>query len=198
MTFDDRVSYVLLGIVIGFFMGNATRILSEIKEGVHEVLKILKTRPPRKRDERGVLVINKTFLNNLALALIILVTVVSAFKAQKASNEVGETQKRLDSVVSCNKQVLSDALDALNTRSTFSRSQASSNLALQKDQATLFKILLHIPPYTKAIRLRATQDYNESLGTFIKAGTKAEKNALVTKYPDAEDLVNCIVESKEK
>lgn len=203
MGFDDRLIWLLLGVAIGFFMGYLTRTLREIKEETHEVNVILKEQhpskenEPRQQDEGGR--INPKFLNGLAIFLVVVLCAFASFKSQRASNELEstqeqlvQTQKRLDKVVDCNADTLTNLLDAINTRTAFTRSAASSNLKLQKDQATMFRILFHIPPYTDKVREAALQDYIKSLGQFVVAGTQSETNAVTTPYPEAVDLYSCI------
>lgn len=197
MTPEDRLLWLLLGVAIGIFLGWLTRILRDILEGVKEVDHFLKKSPPRQRDERGAVNMNK--LQGVALLIVVLLTAFASWQSQAASNKVADTQDRLktaqaklDRVVDCNKTVLSDALNALNTRTSYTQNAAVSNVDLVKAQVTMFDILLHRPPYSDLTRFSATQEYNESAKAFIKAGTEAKNNAILTKYPEAEDLNACI------
>lgn len=202
MTLDERVVYLLLGAEVGFFMGYLTRMLQEIREGVKEVDTFFKKIRSRTRDEKGFLSFDQLKVRNVALFLVVVLTAFAAFQSQKASNKVADTQadlavaqQQLDAVVECNKTVLADALNALNTRTTYTQSAAGSNLELVKASIKMFDILLFIPPYPVEVRFKATQDYNKAAQDFVKAQAASQNNAKITKYPEAADLNACITAS---
>lgn len=197
MTLDERVLWLLLGIMIGLFIGHITRLLQDIKEETSEVKSILKKGQPRKSNERGL--INSKFANSIALAVVVALAFISAIQSQVASNKVTDTQsqllstqRQLDAIVDCNQTVLADALNALNTRTVYTRSAAASNLKLIRAQVTMFDVLLHRPPFAFPVQFDAQSVYNEAAKATIEAQVKSAKNAKETDYPDADELDNCM------
>ena len=202
MTLDERVIWLLLGVVIGYFLSYMTRTVRETLEEVHEVKLMLKNDPARTRNERGA--VDRPTFNQIALVIVLLLTAFAAFQSQQASNKVKTTQDELEDtqvalqqVTTCNRTVLSQALSALNTRTSYTQAAAGSNLTLVKAQVTMFDVLLHRPPYSEMTRFEATEVYNRAAKTFIELGTESQNNALTTKYPTDEDLATCIVKSME-
>lgn len=201
MSFDDRVVYLAIGVVIGFFCGYLTRTLREIKEEIHEVDDILKE--TNTRDEQGFFSMSRATVNNVALFFVVLLAFTASIQSQLASNKLDDTQAQykvtqmqLGKVVACNRDILGSALDALNTRSAFSRTQASSNLTLQKANAQLFNDLLHRPPYSSKHLLQSVKNYTAALNLFVKAGTKSQRISVIVQYPSADELVDCVNKSK--
>lgn len=206
MTLDERIIWLLLGVVIGLFMGYLTRTLRDIREGVKEVDSFLKTNSPPRRDESGAFKLPTW--RGLAVFAAVAFTAIASFQSQAASNNADESLKRADAsqdqleqVVSCIIVNQTNFLDAVNTRTTYTQSQAKANKKLQEAQKVFFGILLHIPPYTQERRTEAAREYQIALDNFLDAANASEKNAVITKYPLAEDLLSCIEEKtheKEK
>lgn len=201
MAFDDRLTWLLIGVVIGFFAGYVTRTLREIKEEVHEVDEIVKSEWHEKHDEAGAL--SPTFWPNVIMILVVVITFWAAVQSQIAANKVTSTQadlittqKQLGNVVSCNKKLLTQALDVLNARTRVSEEAAKANLQLQKSQGLMFDVLLHIPPYEADRQTRSVQVYAEALKKFIDAGGAVEYSTKVNRFPKAEDLSDCIEDKK--
>lgn len=197
MAFDDRLTWLMLGVVIGFFAGYITRTLREIKEEIHEVDEIVKSEWHEKHDEAGA--ISFPSWPNIALLIVIMATGFAAFQSQEAANKVTstqdeliKTQNRLESVVSCNKELLGQALTILNARTRASEEAARANLQLQKSQSLMFDVLLHVPPYGPEREAQSLKIYSEDLKAFVDAGGLSQFTAKANRYPKASDLIDCI------
>lgn len=204
MGFEDRLTWLILGISIGFFLGYITRILREntstlheIKEELDEVDEIVKEQQRRDHDEAGLM--RGTLASNIALVAVILLTAFAAFQSQKAVNglndtqdQVIQTQQRLEAVTSCTSKVLAQAIAALNVRTETTRISASSNVDLQRAQSEMLAILLHEPPYPDGQRSAAAQAYFKALTEFVKASGEYKDTSDKNPYPTQEQLLDCI------
>ena len=195
MTFDERFTWLLSGVVIGLFMSYLTGTLSEIREEVKKVNTFLRENQFRKQDERGAM--NSKTVNSLALFLVVLVSLLASVKSQIASNKADDARDQLESVVVCLTKSQATFLDAVNTRTVYTQTQASANKTLQEAQKVFFGILLHRPPYTAMKQEEAAHIYQAALNDFLDAADASAANAKTTKYPKAEDLLDCIKDKKE-
>lgn len=189
MGLDDRLWYLLLGCLIGFVLGYITRALRDIKEELQEVEHVV-----RKKDERGFM--RYPLVADLALILVVVVTVYAAFASQKASNDVKDAQDRIAQVTKCNQVYLTRALEALNERSTYSSDQAKANVNLQQKQLAFLTILLDVPPPTPAEGRKALTDYykavQEGLEKFIDLSGKTLAKYRANPYPTEDELQACL------
>lgn len=200
MSLDERFHWLLLGIVIGAFLGYATRVFIEARQEHADVkTKFPKDDAGRTRDERGLA--RYPVLHNTALAIVVALTVIASVKSQLASNDVKDTQNelvrtqdKLEATTACNREILAEVLDAINVRTTYTQGQASANKELQAAQQKFLDVLFHRPPYTDAVRSKAGRNYQAALKNFLAKATAAEKNAKITKYPDASELSRCVAE----
>lgn len=189
MAFDDRLQYLLLGIVIGFVLGYLVRLVKDIKEELDEVDTIVK-RIEHHDDESGFM--RYPWIANIAILLVVGLTAYASFVSQKASNEVADAQEQQEQVVACNQMVLAQALEALNERSTYTTGMATSNIELQQSQSDFFTILLHKPPYSEQKRTKAVQDYYSDLQTFLRIAHKNVKKVKNNPLPTIEDFQDCL------
>lgn len=201
MAFDDRLGWLLIGVVIGFFLGYLTRTLREIKEEVHEVDEIVKSEWNKHRDEKGS--INLPSWPNIALIIVILATVFAALQSQSAANKVKSTQdelfrtqQKLENVVGCNKELLDQTLKVLNVRTRTAEAAAKANLSLQQSQKWLLDVIFHVPPYSTERQEIARKLYAEDLKEFLDTGNNSEFVSKINRYPKAADLTDCIEDAK--
>lgn len=204
MAFDDRLEWLLLGVLLGYFMGYVTRSLREIKEGVDKVEAFLRNKPrpaKKKADDGGV---NRERFNQIMLLLVVVLTAFAAFRSQYAANQAEhansithDNQAQLKRVVGCVIKNQTAYLNVVNERTEFTKDQALANKDLQKAQRVFFGVLLHIPPYPPTRRVDAAQDYQNALDHYLNTAKAYEKNTQTAQYPTANDLLKC-VDSKTK
>lgn len=192
MGLDDRITYMLLGAVIGFVLGYMVRYLRDIDETVHQVEDIVR----EEKDEIGS--ISMTYLKNFALMIVVLATVYAAFASQSASNSVKDTQKKLQLVVSCNQEYLAKTINALNQRTQYSLEQTDKNIALQRAQADYLNVVLEIPDAGEIRTDKALRLYFEKLTGFATVSGKQTDKILTNPYPTNTELLDCIAKKMEK
>jgi len=208
---SDRLTWLIIGIVIGYFAAMLQVRLMKVedkvdavKEELDEVDAIVK----RKKDERGrvSLKLNK----NVAVGVAVLVTCWAAFVSQKASNDVqnqqdviqtqqselDESQARLASLTKCIQRVTSETVNTLNEVTKPSRIQALDNAELQKAQAKFLRIVIGPPPPTKESGRAALTRYYDRLNTYVKSSAKYKQTASNNPYPKKGAIQACMNQSK--
>jgi len=191
MAFDDRLLLFLFGCIIGFILGYIVRSLRAIKEELDEVDEIVKEKfPNHTRNEDGI--VRHPLVMDLALLLVIVLTVWASFASQKASNDVQETQDQQTRSTLCVQQYLSKTISALNERTTYTQEQAEKNVELQKAQAKFLGLLLHKPPYSEKRRTEAVDRYVDTLTDFVEVSGKASDKVDANPYPTNEELRDCL------
>lgn len=186
MSLDERIGWLLLGCMIGFALGYIVRSLREIKEEIQEVDKTVK----RARNEEGFM--RNPIVADVALLLVIVLTVWAAFASQKASNDIQDTQDRIARVTICNQQYLSKTIRALNDRTEKFGFQAQANLELQKAQAAMLSVLTAKPPKAAKEKRKAFEDYFDALNEFVSTSAEYQAEAVATPYPTNEELGTCL------
>lgn len=209
MAFDDRLQYLLLGMAIGFVLGYLVRLVNElqrevreVKEELDEVDDIVKRGlgPGDVRNSRGTNqggFMRYPVVANIAVLLVVGLTAYAAFVSQKASNDSQASQDRIETVTFCNLKVTTEALNALNERTTYTKAQADSNISLQTDFASFLNLLLHRPPFPQKKQFDASREFQGSLNNFVEVAKKAKKKAVDNPFPTADDLRQCITEGKK-
>lgn len=198
MSLNDRLTYLILGCLIGFVVGYVVRSLRDIKEELDEVDDMVKDIDnKRKRDERGI--VRTVLAMRVSLALVVILTAFAAFQSQQASNSTEAQQKQLKiaqaqlaQVTQCNKTVLRQALVALNERTTYSEAQVNANVDLQTSFAELLTTLLHQPPYPDKKRTHATDQYYQDLTNFVSVADKTKAKQRENPFPTDEQLNACL------
>lgn len=202
MSFDDRLFWLLLGCVIGFFAGYVTksfRTMEAIDKKLDEVEEIVikDVEQHRQRNEQGFF--QNPIGSKLALLIVIALTVFAAFSSQKATNDVTRAQGNITRISYCNQVYLSRVIAAVNERTTYTRTQVTANVALQKAQAEMLAILIKRPPVSDADQNSAIQGYFNALTKFVQANSNYENAADANPYPTDEDFTACIkADDKEK
>lgn len=193
MAFDDRLLCLLGGLAVGIVIGYLVRLSQEnraIKEELDEVDHIVKDIQKHERNESGFM--RKPWVVNLVAILLVGIAVYAAVASQEANNNMQASVDRNEIVTYCNLAVTSDALVALNERSTYTVSQTQANVDLQSDFADLINLLLHKPPYNEDIRIEAFQKYQTSLNNFVRLANNTVDKAEDNPFPEVDDLVDCI------
>jgi hypothetical protein len=180
MTFDSRVGWWVLGCVIGFIVGYIVRSLREINAKVDEVKDHVAKKDP---DDDGVT--RRDIINNIALFLVVLLTIWAAFTSQQTSNSERAT-------VSCTEKFLAKTIIALNARTSFTLAQAKANAALQKAQLDFLGSYVQDPSSPPQQRRDALRTYVVKLTDFLTAVSKTSNAADQFPYPTDKEFSDCL------
>ena len=196
--FPDRLGWFILGSLLGLFAGYLIRYLQEMKEELDEVDGIVKKELGKraadkdgKRRESDQGFVRGDLFKDIALLVVVVITVVSAFMSSVASSKVQGTQNEQGHDTDCTQQYLTKTVKALNERAEFTISQANANLDLQTSQAEFFGLLLKRPPETVSVREAAAQQYLDDLHQYITVVQKTKVKAELFPYPSDKALANC-------
>lgn len=176
MDFDDRLSWLVVGCLIGFVLGYAAKTLRE----THQTAELSAAMTNK---ESGF--IQFPVVANVCLALAMCITLGAAVSTQNAKN-------RMDRSVICNQKILDELLIVVNARTNHSVLASESNVELQKSQAKMLRTLLHKPPYSERRQDEATKDHFDNLLKFLDLSEKSAKSADTYSYPTVADLEACL------
>jgi hypothetical protein len=190
----ERALYFCIGGFFGSILGYVVARLKVIDEKVEEVDDIVKTK--LSPDDRGFM--RYPFVADVMLLLVVLVTVWAAFASQKASNDVQDTQERMNYVTDCNQKFLAKLLVAVNERTTFTGQQARANIELQRAQAKFLGVLLADPPKGEQIRIQAANEYFNSLTAYVDVNGKAARSVEENPYPTIEEFGQCLEQAPKE
>jgi len=201
MGIDDRLVFLLLGCAIGFVLGRLDRRLRAMKEQMDEIDECVHECRKRIRNERGAM--RMPSRNNIALFLVVAMTLYAAVMSQLASNTSNDTSDRVITLqaeqkqnLDCTTQVLFDAIRALNERTTYSGAQADANIALVQGQLNLL-LKIQDPNLTTEERQALFQIYVEQVQEFIELATKTKGQQLQFPYPTVDDLTTCLAQTSD-
>lgn len=99
MSLDDRLIWLTIGCILGFFAGYLTKSLRDIKEELNEVDQILREDHGMGKKEQGGFLTAQT-ANYIMLGIVVLITAWAAVSSQKASNDV-EASYTADKIARC-------------------------------------------------------------------------------------------------
>jgi len=187
MNFDDRLSYLLIGCLIGFFLGYVIRHIQTIEKEIDDIM------GSRKSETKSG---NGSYINNVALLMVVLLTTFAAVSSQKATNGFESTQDQLARTTSCDQQFLTKTISTLNERAEFTTNRAVANINLQKEQAQFLKVAVLEDVKTSTIRASLTS-YLNSLNRYVEASSKYSTSRRANPYPTTSQLKDCIINSKE-
>lgn len=195
MTIDERIGWLLVGCMVGFILGYCVRILENVSEHDRIRLNTQQRVNARLEDERGVL--HTRLYGNIALLMVVAITIWAAVVSQQASNDVRELQKRNAQIILCNQNVVIEALDVLNERTMFTSNHWEANLELQVAHSNMLEIVLREQPLSPGTYTRESKLYLEKLTTFIDTTEKANANRATKPYPSADDIKLCVDQIEE-
>lgn len=196
MSLSERVIWFLIGVAIGFVLGYIVRALRNIE---------------RKLDDKGFT--TNRFVMNVAMALVLALTVWATVSTQLTNNRVQDTQDKLIDtqnslqdtqdnlqdaqrsirlVSSCTAIFLSETIVALNERTTYTRDLADANVHLQRSQLKFFSFFLVKPPPTRAQSKAAFEDYLNALTKFVSVSGKSTNKVATNPYPTNQELQDCL------
>lgn len=207
----EILMWLSLGCFIGFLLGYYTASLRRITESVQEIKeevdeideyvqaqkKIEKKKRQKARHRKRPQDGEDGFVRNpivmdVALIIVVALTVWASFASQRASNELERTQDQLARISICNQQFLSRALNALTERSDYVNRQADANVSLQRAQGEFLSLLLKEPPPGDQERGAALRKYVIALGQFYKASAQTDAKVERTPYPTNQELSQCL------
>lgn len=215
MSLDERLSWFLLGVLVGLLISwlkdlrrGEQRIeqkLNMVDDKLEEVDEHVKQK--RVRDDAGFM--RFPYVADVMVLAVVIMTAYAAFVSQKAANDsesnttaltsvvsdLEDTQAELRAVTSCNTVYQKRTIKALNERTTFSGAQALSNVRLQKAQARFLQIALLIPPVTASELRLALEAYYGNLANFVDISSKNRQKVLEFAYPTDDELSTCISEA---
>lgn len=211
MDFDDRLVLFILGCLIGSVVGYIVRLLQETREKIVAVDEHVQDTHHDPRDEGGFITLPA--LKNVMMFLVVALAFWAAIASQLNSNDVKQNQAdlataqsdlkktqadlkvaqdRIEHVVACTSMILSEAVVALNERTTYTGAQADANIELQKAQAEMLGILAHEPPYSEERRDAAVDAYFTALYKFISLSKKSNQKVDENDYPTKTEFETCL------
>lgn len=170
MNLTERLEWILIGCVIGYFVHSLQGIVEKRNEATGRQLV---------RNEDGFM--RHPFVADVAMVCALAITVYAAVSAQQTNN-------KLENVSNCNKEFLQKQISASTTRTDYLKTQLDSNVKLQKDQSSFLRTILD-PSATDAEEINATRAYLGSLDHFLDV---AAKSNTLQPYPSVEDLQSCL------
>jgi hypothetical protein len=190
MAFDDRLQFLILGMLIGFVLGYVVRLLTDIKEELDDV----RDDQARRRGEAGFM--RHPIAADFMVLLVVAISVYASFVSQQASNNSQNSQASVEKSIACTIKIQGQALTALNERSTYTKATADANIDLQQSQADFFGLLLHKPPFSEARRSKAAESYFEDLQQFLVLAKAGAKKVAENPFPTVKDLRSCLGEEQ--
>lgn len=219
MDLNDRVFYVILGCVIGFFLGYFVRLIQDVgkiqkamtlvgaevhdmKEEVDEINIDMKDR--RRRNEDGFMRV--PLIADLLVVLVLSLTFWAAYTTGETNNHLekavsdiqavqdtaAKQDKRIERISQCTLQFTSKTLTALNQRTTYSVDLAQANIEVLQAQADFLKIVLIIPPVSPTDSRAALQVYVTALDQFNNIAEKNKDKITTYEFPTNEELAQCL------
>lgn len=194
MRLDSRIGWLLLGAIIGFVIGYVVRSLRDIREKVTEVDEIVK-----KSDKKDGGFFSIEGIKNLALFLVVVLTVYSSIKSQQSSDKVADAQDSVSKTQSsqaksqsCTQMILIKTVAALNARTEFSQDQAAANRDLQKSQASFIGLFVSQTPVNSTDAAKALNTYFTAITTFITVSGKTSNSIANNPYPTPTEFSDCL------
>lgn len=211
MGLDERFSYLILGLLIGFVFGYFTRRLQKIEEKVNHVDKLIT------KDEQGSIRLpqfmwlrskipepikarlRRVQYKNVMLFVVVMLVAFSSFQSQRASNKsdrttyaVAAASVQTQKFTYCNQIFLGNVIVALNERTTYSKDATAANIALQKAFATFITVITFQPPKSQKEQTDAFNLYFTKLKNFVELSDKASKKADAFSYPTVIEFTSCL------
>lgn len=209
MDLDERVFYLILGLVIGFFIGRITKSLKHIDETVSEVDEIIKRdheEHSHRYDEDGYFkppsltqMTSQITSHGLILFFVVGIVAYSAIVSQISSNTVqdqadanSENTRTIGAITNCTAKNLGDTLDAINSRTIYSESVGQASLVQLDAQKKLIVSALEDPPLETNRVTRSLSIYLDSVNELSRLQTKTLGAQQINPYPTVEDFQRCL------
>lgn len=203
MDLIERVAYFALGGVLGYILGFIVGRLRKIGADVYDIKKefeAVKNKLTKNRGEDGIM--SHRWSANLALIIVVLMTMYAALLSQGASNRSNETADRILDLqtsqkqnLDCTTQVLFDAVSALNERTTYTGAQLNANLRLVQGQLEFLNSLATEPPLTEEQELANYFEYVRQVKRFVRLAEQTQVQQNQNPYPTVEDLTSCLAQT---
>lgn len=182
MDLSDRLSWLLLGMAIGFVLGVIVTRLRVIEKKVDVVGDHIKKHT---NDERGFM--RHPVVADVLYFLVLLIVVWGAFSAQKATNEAQSAQRQLQRTVECIREYNTHLGESLSTRDSAIKAGTQSEIELWTKYAKLYALAKRDPskiPQAQEALNRAIMSHRDAL---TETQTTRERNP----YPDPDVLKSC-------
>jgi hypothetical protein len=186
----ELLPWVLLGAVVGIWVGWITPAPWEL------------WRRRRGRDEGGFMA--SRVRANVALTIVVLVTVWAAIQSQIASDRalsattaVADAQDQDDRENACTSSVLFAGLGTLGDRADFGAAQSQANIDLQKAQLRFFSALAVQPGPSPEEGRRLFNKYLDALNAFLSAASEAVALNNTQPYPTPQEYAECLKAARE-
>lgn len=213
---NDRMGYLVLGMLLGAILGYVARMLQDIKKDVrvmsHDVHNIKEevdeidtiVKRPRKRDESGI--VRYPLAADILLVTVLALTFWAAYstgetnnKLEKAVEDLASVQaqdevqdQRLEKISQCTLQYTSRTIRALNERTQYTQAQANQNVKVLREQAKVFRAILLVPPLAEEQVRTILEDYVITLADFNDVAKKNKAQVTSYAYPTNKELANCL------
>lgn len=203
MDLIERIIYFSIGGILGFVLGyivKGVRVLNEKVYDVKEELQDVNKNLLKNRGEEGIM--SHRWSANLALFVVVLVTLYAALMSQEASNKSNETSDRIATLqveqkqnLDCTTQILFDAISALNERTTYAGAQLDANLDLVESQLNFLKNLAAEPPLGEEAARENYLNYVKKVTKFIRLSARTQEKQDQNPYPTVSDLASCLAQT---
>lgn len=199
MSFDERLSWFLLGVLVGLLIS----WLKDIRKGEKTIIEKLEEvdehvqKQQRNRDEGGFM--RFPLIADALLLTAVLLTAWAAFATSATNARLEANQKaddaqdlRIREITICNQEFLFNTIKALNERTTYTQDAADANVDLQTGLAEFIDILLFQPPKTTEERYAALVKFDGKLGKYVEVSRKQKGKTDAYPYPTEEELTECL------
>lgn len=130
---------------------------------------------------------------DIALLIVVAITVYSAFMSQKASNEVSAAVNQNSKGAQCTYTTMFGVTQAADARTSYALEQAKANQKLQKSQARMIGVLLNPKNQQNPDAGRqALANYFKDLTSFTHASSQYTEAINSNPYPKPKDYYDCL------
>lgn len=202
MALDDRLFYLLLGILIGLAMSkidNISKKVDVMKKELDEVDEILKN--SSNKGFMHIRVVRDVIVGGLLLA-----TSYSAIQSGIAKNhsddavlqataaavESKNAAERVQNIGSCNRKILADLIISVNERAANVRGLGATNIEFQQSFRNLFGLLIHVPPFSQADQTKASHQFFKDQNTYIHKAQLQLSDVVKNPLPTIKDYNVCL------
>lgn len=188
MGLNDRLFYLILGILIGLAWDKLDRLVKkvdEMKEELDEVDEIVK-----QRNEGGYM--HSRVIRDVIVGILLVATSFAAISAGIAKEHSDDALDRSETQGYCSQQLLGKLLISVNERGEQTKPLSQSNISLQTSFKNLMDVLVHIPPYSEARREKEIQSFRDDQNTYILKAHKQLSDVKKNPLPTIEEYKKCL------
>jgi hypothetical protein len=183
------------GFIVGAMLGTALGWAANARRETRRIGdRVDRLENPWDRGETGSV---RARVGNLALLVVVGLTVYSSVVSQIASNKVTVDARNRGQEIACTSHVLFQLSSAIDTRTQFSGAQAQANIALQQSQLDLLNPNDDGSPVTPEQAAARLETYLKALNAFLALVTTSAETNAVTPYPDPDKYAECLKKARE-